>query len=82
MFVVVHLLCYVPPLLRKEGIFSMHNFLLEMFACPACYGTLKWDIMEQRDDRIEAAEALCTACGAVYPVREGIGLFLARRTCA
>jgi len=27
----------------------MHNFLLEMFACPACYGTLKWDIMEQRD---------------------------------
>ena len=54
----------------------MHGFLLEMFACPACYGTLKWDIMEQRDDRIEAAEALCTACGALYPVREGIGLFL------
>jgi uncharacterized protein YbaR (Trm112 family) len=54
----------------------MHSFLLEMFACPACYGTLEWNIMEQRDDRIEAAEALCTACGAVYPVREGIGLFL------
>lgn len=54
----------------------MHSFLLEMFACPACHGKLKWVIWEQRDDRIEAAEALCTACGAVYPVREGIGLFL------
>ena len=54
----------------------MHSFLLEMFACPACHGTLKWDLMEQRDNRIEAAEARCTACDAVYPVREGIGLFL------
>ncbi len=49
---------------------------MHMFACPACHGTLKWNIMEQRVVRIEAAEALCTACGAVYPVREGIGLFL------
>jgi uncharacterized protein YbaR (Trm112 family) len=67
---------FCPAFITDRRNFSMHSFLLEMFACPACYGTLKWEILEQRDDRIEAAEALCTACTAAYPVREGIGLFL------
>ncbi|MBN1284096.1 MAG: methyltransferase domain-containing protein [Anaerolineae bacterium] len=54
----------------------MHDFLLDMLQCPACYGALSWKLDEQRADRIEEAEALCTVCGATYPVREGIGLFL------
>lgn len=54
----------------------MHIYLLEMLECPACHGTLNWDITEQNEDRIETAEAHCNACAATYPVRDGIGLFL------
>ena len=54
----------------------MHTYLIEMLECPACHGRLNWDITEQTEDRIETAEAHCNACNAVYPVRDGIGLFL------
>jgi len=54
----------------------MHSYLVEMLECPACYGELDWRIAEQDDGRVHAAEALCRGCGATYPVREGIGLFL------
>ena len=55
----------------------MHEYLIEMLGCPACRGELAWTIVGRRGDRIETAEARCTGCGAAYPVREGIGLFLA-----
>jgi uncharacterized protein YbaR (Trm112 family) len=54
----------------------MHDYLIQMLACPSCRGDLAWTIDERRQDRIEAAEARCTACDATYPIREGIGLFL------
>lgn len=54
----------------------MHHFLIEMLECPVCHGDLAWQIVEQHDDRIEQAEAGCTACRATYPIREGIGVFL------
>ena len=54
----------------------MHTYLIEMLECPACHGQLDWIVAEQIEDRIEAAEAHCQACNAIYPVREGIGLFL------
>ena len=54
----------------------MHTYLIEMLECPACHGKLDWDITEQSGNRIETAEARCDACNAVYPVRDGIGLFL------
>jgi uncharacterized protein YbaR (Trm112 family) len=54
----------------------MHTYLIEMLECPVCHGTLDWVIAGQTEDRIETAEAHCTACSAIYPVREGIGLFL------
>jgi len=54
----------------------MQTYLLNMLECPACHGALEWHITEYRGDRIEAANALCVTCGAVYPVREGIALFL------
>jgi len=54
----------------------MHTYLVEMLECPACHDKLEWTIVERSGNRIEAAEAHCSACDAVYPVRDGIGLFL------
>lgn len=54
----------------------MQDFLIDMLECPLCHSTLTWDILDHPGDRIETAEARCTGCGSVYPVREGIGLFL------
>lgn len=54
----------------------MHDFLREMLICPACHGDLTWSITERQGDRVEIAEAQCKQCKALYPVREGIGLFL------
>jgi len=54
----------------------MHTYLIEMLECPACHSKLDWVITEQNENRIETAKAHCNACGATYPVRNGIGLFL------
>ena len=54
----------------------MHKYLIEMLECPVCHGKLEWNIIEQNGNRIEAAEARCSACDAAYPIRDGIGLFL------
>jgi uncharacterized protein YbaR (Trm112 family)/ubiquinone/menaquinone biosynthesis C-methylase UbiE len=55
----------------------MHTYLIEKLACPVCHCALEWTIVERTEDDIEAGSAQCTACAAVYPVREGIGVFLA-----
>jgi uncharacterized protein YbaR (Trm112 family) len=54
----------------------MHTYLIDMLECPACHAELEWNIGERSEKRIVAAEATCTACAAIYPVRDGIGLFL------
>ena len=54
----------------------MHYFLTDMLRCPACRGALSWRIARRDGVRIEEGEAHCAACGAAYPVREGIGVFL------
>jgi uncharacterized protein YbaR (Trm112 family) len=54
----------------------MLTFITEMLLCPVCHGSLTWDIFERRGDRIEAGEARCSQCGASYPVKDGIGMFL------
>lgn len=54
----------------------MHSFIPDLLQCPHCRGTLRWTITTRRGEHIEEAEARCAACGASYPVREGIGLFL------
>jgi uncharacterized protein YbaR (Trm112 family) len=54
----------------------VRDYLIEMLECPACHSKLAWAVAERRGNRIETAEARCTACAAAYPVREGIGLFL------
>lgn len=40
--------------------------LLEILACPACYGEV-----ELKKDRV-----ICKRCGKKYPVREGIPIML------
>ncbi|MGC8785826.1 MAG: methyltransferase domain-containing protein, partial [Anaerolineae bacterium] len=54
----------------------MHLYLTEMLECPACHDGLQWHIIERHGNRIETAHAQCKGCNAVYPVREGIGIFL------
>lgn len=54
----------------------MHKYLVEMLVCPACRGELDWVLNQQDGNRIESGGARCLGCGAVYPIREGIGLFL------
>jgi uncharacterized protein YbaR (Trm112 family) len=54
----------------------MQDYLVGLLQCPFCGGELRWDIQEQQADRIERAESRCRECATVYPVLEGIGLFL------
>lgn len=54
----------------------MHTYLIDMLECPACHGELDWNITEHVDKRIIVAEATCQSCASIYPVRDGIGLFL------
>jgi uncharacterized protein YbaR (Trm112 family) len=54
----------------------MHRYLVEMLECPVCRGKLKWEVIEERENRIETGMANCLECSATYPVREGIGIFL------
>ncbi|MEW6567207.1 MAG: methyltransferase domain-containing protein [Chloroflexota bacterium] len=54
----------------------MHEFLVEMLECPSCHGSLEWRVGAARAGHVERAEAVCSRCGASYPVRDGIGLFL------
>ena len=55
----------------------MRADLVEMLACPACRQGLAWAIKSHRGDRVKVAEAQCESCGANFPIREGIGAFLA-----
>lgn len=54
----------------------MHPYLIDMLACPACRGEMTWKITDRRRGHIETAQAHCKSCGGVYPVKEGIGIFL------
>ena len=54
----------------------MNKDLIPLLSCPACHGKLCWTIHECNGDHIEEAKVRCEACAAVYPVHEGIGVFL------
>lgn len=54
----------------------MHAYLVDLLQCPQCGGALRWDVSRQSGDQLHEARAHCMRCGASYPVREGIGLFL------
>lgn len=54
----------------------MQEYVVEMLCCPHCRGALDWRVDARQGERVLEGEARCAACGATYPVREGIGLFL------
>ena len=54
----------------------MKKYLVDMLECPHCHHRLKWKIETETEDQIEQAEAHCSTCGASYPIKEGIGIFL------
>ncbi len=54
----------------------MWLWLIELLQCPACHGRLEWLLKARSEGRLEEGEARCGDRGAVYEVREGIGLFL------
>lgn len=54
----------------------MHEFLLELLQCPSCRGDLSWTIIMRDSYRILEGLACCDSCGATYPVRDGIAIFL------
>jgi uncharacterized protein YbaR (Trm112 family) len=54
----------------------MQRYITEMLECPICHQELVWKIETESEGHIEQAEAHCSGCGATYPVRDGIGIFL------
>jgi uncharacterized protein len=54
----------------------MQHDLIELLACPLCTGDLAWEILEEQHGLIRRAWACCQDCSAVYPVQDGIGVFL------
>ncbi|MFD3157726.1 methyltransferase domain-containing protein [Haloimpatiens sp. FM7330] len=54
----------------------MHKYLMDMLECPECHGDLKWNIKKETSNRIEEGEAICKVCGAKYPIKQDIGIFL------
>ena len=54
----------------------MKEYLVDKLCCPVCHEELGWSVEEKVDDHIEDGVAACEGCGASYPIRDGIGLFL------
>ena len=54
----------------------MKEYLVDMLCCPVCHEELSWSVEKMLDDHIEGGAAACEGCGASYPIRDGIGLFL------
>ena len=54
----------------------VHEWLPELLCCSRCRGHLTWSVADRCDGMIETADARCRSCGATFPVREGIGVFV------
>ena len=54
----------------------MKKYLLDLLCCPACHSELTWELVNADDTDIQQGAARCAACGAEYPVIDGIGVFL------
>ena len=54
----------------------MQEYLIEMLECPVCHGELAWTVTRSLGSRVEEADVRCGKCNTMYPVREGIALFL------
>ena len=54
----------------------MHELVVRLLVCPACHGTLRWEIHQKTGPELEEGAATCSACAATYPVHQGIAVFL------
>ena len=54
----------------------MDKSLMDMLECPICHNPFDWQIVVANNSQIERAEARCSGCNAIYPVMDGIGVFL------
>jgi len=54
----------------------MHKFLIDLLVCPICHHDLDWKIEKEDDIHLTAGKAACRECKAVYPLWDGIGIFL------
>ncbi len=54
----------------------MHKSLERLLVCPACHGTLRWEVSRKSGPELEEGVAKCRTCPATYPVHQGIAAFL------
>ncbi|HDS59705.1 MAG TPA: Trm112 family protein [Thermoplasmatales archaeon] len=54
----------------------MHQRFLDLLRCPICHGTLELGDAVREDEEIVSGTLACAACGAAYPIREGIPYLL------
>jgi len=46
--------------------------LMDILACPVCKGSLKLEVIEEKDGDIITGSLFCAKCNHSYPIRESI----------
>ncbi|HET6444093.1 MAG TPA: Trm112 family protein [candidate division Zixibacteria bacterium] len=54
----------------------MQEYLIDLLCCPICHGDLSWTITARKGSQIEEGTSSCVECGAEYPIRQGIAVYL------
>jgi len=54
----------------------MHQRFLDLLRCPACGGAVELGHATREGEDIVAGTLTCAACGATYPIRDGIPYLL------
>ncbi len=50
----------------------MKPTLMDILACPVCKGSLKLDVIEEKDGDIVTGSLLCQKCTHSYPIKDSI----------
>ncbi len=50
----------------------MRRRLMDILCCPVCKGDLILQIEAENEEEVLEGSLLCEACGATYPIHEGI----------
>ncbi len=50
--------------------------LIERIICPVCRNELQWHIKRKHNNKVIGGYAKCTECGEIYPINNGIAIFL------
>jgi uncharacterized protein YbaR (Trm112 family) len=46
--------------------------LMDILACPVCKGSLKLEVIEEKDGDIITGSLFCAKCNHSYPIKESI----------